>query len=107
MENVISTQGKWSLVLSTGRIDGHTSPELDTALKGVIAGGAKFVALDLSSIDYLSSAGLRVLLATYKTVKALDGDMVLISPKENVAEVLTISGFAGIFRIVNGVQELD
>jgi len=71
MENTITTYGKWSLITSSGRVDGHTSSELDSALKSALSSGAKFIALDLSGVDYMSSAGLRVLLATYKSVKAL------------------------------------
>jgi anti-sigma B factor antagonist len=107
MKNIVSVLGKWTLVAPEGRIDGHTSPELDLALREIIDGGAKNVALNLTGVEYMSSAGLRVLLATYKTVKALEGDMALISPRDNVAEVLEISGFSGIFRIIDNSQGLD
>lgn len=107
MKYTVSELGKWTIVAPVGRVDGHTSPELDCGLRKIIDDGARFAALDLTGVEYMSSAGLRVLLATYKSVKALDGDMALISPKDNVAEVLEISGFSGIFRIISNSQELD
>ena len=67
----------------------------------------KNLAIDLSGVEYMSSAGLRVLLVTYKALKAADGEIVLINPRENVSEVLELSGFTGIFKIVGNIGELD
>ncbi|MCK5833556.1 STAS domain-containing protein [bacterium] len=98
--------GKWVIAGFSGRIDGHTSPDCEQALKDKIGEGNHLIAIDLSDVDYMSSAGLRVLLATYKNLKANTGDMALISPQESVAEVLDISGFSSIFKIVNKIEEL-
>ena len=101
MEIDFKNSGKWTIASMKGRIDGHTSPDCESSLKDKIAEGIDHVAVDLSEVEYMSSAGLRVLLSTYKKLKANSGDMVLIAPQENVAEVLDISGFSSIFKIVD------
>ncbi len=99
--------GKWLIAKPTGRIDGHTSPDFEASFLEKIAEGNTHFAVDLSKVDYMSSAGLRVLLATYKSLKAASGDMALIAPQAGVAEVLEISGFASIFNIVPKAGDLD
>ncbi len=106
MEIKVKTEGKWTIVEPQGRIDGHTAPEFESGIDSELAKGTKMLAVDLSNVDYMSSAGLRVLLATYKKLKADAGDMALINPKDNVAEVLEISGFSEIFNVIKEKGEL-
>ena len=84
-----------------GRLDGFTSPTHEAELKALLAGEAQSVTIDLSQLDYVSSAGLRVLLTTAKMAKAKGGEVVLTSPAPVVLEVLKISGFDKIFDIRN------
>ncbi|MEW6365477.1 MAG: STAS domain-containing protein [Acidobacteriota bacterium] len=101
------TEGKWTVMAVSGRIDGHTAPEFEAACKAQLDKGTVWLAVDLAGVQYMSSAGLRVLLATLKSAKGKSGGMALVSPQENVREVLEISGFSSIFSIVADVQKLS
>jgi anti-sigma B factor antagonist len=82
-----------------GRLDGFTSAAHEAELKALLAGEASSVTIDLSQLEYVSSAGLRVLLMTAKLAKAKGGAVVLASPTSVVLDVLKISGFDKIFEI--------
>jgi anti-sigma B factor antagonist len=82
-----------------GRLDGFTSAAHEAELKALLAGDASSVTIDLSQLEYVSSAGLRVLLMTAKMAKAKGGAVVLASPTSVVLDVLKISGFDKIFEI--------
>ena len=80
-----------------GRLDTTTAPELDAALKEALP-GVKELVLDFSAMDYISSAGLRVLLST-QMLMSKQGSMVLTGVNEGVMEVFEITGFSGILTI--------
>ena len=94
------TEGEWSVLGVAGRVDSHTAPELEAAFRQLLERGAVRLELEMSGIQYLSSAGLRVLLATLKEVRAASGDLRLRSPQDNVKEVLNLSGFSDLFTIL-------
>lgn len=83
----------------TGRLDGVTSAAHEAALREVLLGGAPHLEIDLSGLDYVSSAGLRVLLMTAKAVKSKGGAVALLAPRPPVLEVLRLSGFDKLFEI--------
>jgi anti-anti-sigma factor len=95
------TEGQWTILSVTGRVDSHTAPELDAAFRRQLAKHALRLVLDMSEIQYMSSAGLRVLLAVLKEVRSESGDLQLRSPKGNVKEVLDLSGFSDLFTVVD------
>ena len=80
-----------------GRLDTTTAPALETAVDGCIAGIRELV-LDCHALEYVSSAGLRVILKTQKQMNA-QGSMKLIGVNENIMEVFDITGFADILTI--------
>ena len=80
-----------------GRLDTITAPELDAALDSSLKGVQELV-LDLESLEYISSAGLRVILKTQKTMNA-QGSMKLINVNDTVMEVFDITGFVDILTI--------
>jgi anti-sigma B factor antagonist len=86
--------GKLTLALS-GRLDTNTSPELEAELN---LDGVTEVVFDFADLEYISSAGLRVLLATQK-VMSKQGSMTLTGVNEGVMEVFEITGFSGILTI--------
>lgn len=94
-------EGDWMVLTIDGRVDGHTAPDLETVIKQRIEEGVTRLLLDLSLTLYLSSAGLRVLLGTLKTLRTAAGDLQLRDPRENVREVLDISGFSSLFTIID------
>ena len=81
----------------SGRLDTTTSPQLEAELKGSLA-GIKSLHLDFQALDYLSSAGLRVLLAAQKVMNK-QGSMVIHNVNDVIAEVFEITGFADILTI--------
>ena len=79
-----------------GRLESATSPQLEEALD---LEGIKDLRMDFAGLEYLSSAGLRVLLAVSKTMKK-QGTMEISNVNEEVMEVFIITGFAGILTIL-------
>ena len=89
-----------------GRLDGQTSPEATERLNTAMGtAGTKPMVLDLSHLEYLSSAGLRVILVAAKTAKAGGSQLALSSPTTSVKEVLDISGFAAVLPIHATLEE--
>ena len=80
-----------------GRLDTMTAPELEAELNKSL-GGADSLTMDFSKLEYISSAGLRVLLSAYKTMNAKDG-MTVTHVNEIVQEVFEVTGFAEILTI--------
>jgi len=82
----------------TGRIDGTNAPAVE---KDILAqlGDHKSLVVDLAGIDYISSAGLRVLLVAAKTARQRGGSLMLVAPKPAIVEILKISGFDKILPI--------
>ena len=86
------------IVAISGSLDSATSPEAQKSLDGVLA-GAKKVVLDVSNLDYISSAGLRVLLGVAKKLRASGGALRLFGLNQSVKEVFEISGFSTILSV--------
>ena len=80
-----------------GRLDTTTAPQLENELSGSLA-GIKQLVLDLKQLEYISSAGLRVLLATQKQMNT-QGEMKVINVNDEVYEVFEVTGFTGILTI--------
>ena len=80
-----------------GRLDTTTAPELDAAIKESLEGIEELV-LDFSDLEYISSAGLRVLLATQKSMQT-QGTMIVKGVNEIVMEVFEVTGFCDILNI--------
>ena len=80
-----------------GRLDTMTAPELEAELNKDL-GGADSLTLDFGKLDYISSAGLRVLLTAHKAMAA-KGGMKICNINEVVQEVFEVTGFADILTI--------
>lgn len=81
----------------TGRLDTTTAPQLEAELKKSI-GGVENLILDFAELDYISSAGLRVLLSAQKVMNK-QGKMVIRHVNETIAEVFEVTGFADILTV--------
>lgn len=99
MEIVTRTQDDVTIVAFRGSLDSKTSPEAQQALDGIRAGGNRKLLVDFAALDYISSAGLRVLLATAKRLSGAGGALRLFGLNETVREVFDISGFSTIFAV--------
>lgn len=81
----------------TGRMDTMTAPQLEAELKDCL-NGVNSLRFDFSALDYLSSAGLRVLLAVQKRMNK-QGSMTLLGVNETIAEIFEVTGFSDILTI--------
>ncbi len=81
----------------TGRLDTVTAPEFEVDLKRSLDGVSRLI-LDFSGLEYLSSSGLRVLLAAQKVMQR-QGEMTLKNVNETIMEVFEITGFVDILTI--------
>ena len=98
MEISTRTSNDIHIVAISGSLDSGTSPEAQKALDAVLAGARK-VALDFSALDYISSAGLRVLLGAAKKLRASGGTLRMFGLNQSVREVFEISGFSAILAV--------
>ena len=80
-----------------GRLDTNTSPELEAEM---VLDGVKEVVFDLAGLEYISSAGLRVLMAAQKAMMAAGGKMSVANPNAMVKGVFDMTGLSSVFTIV-------
>lgn len=85
-------------MIVTGRLDTNTAPELEMALKA-LEPAKQILHLDLSGIEYVSSAGLRVILLAHKIMLPTGGKMILRKPSEFCRQVLEATGMDGILTM--------
>ncbi len=90
-------EGTVLTVALDGRLDTVTSPQLEGELRTSIDGVTELV-FDLSALDYVSSAGLRVLLSAQKVMNK-QGKMVIRSVKPEIMEIFEVTGFVDILNI--------
>jgi anti-anti-sigma factor len=87
------------IVSVKGKIDTITAPEFEKALLKLIAQGETFFLLNFSGLEYISSAGLRSILAAAKQLKPKGGNILFSGLRGPVKDVFNISGFGTIFKI--------
>ena len=90
------SEGELNLVIE-GRLDTTTAPQLEAELKQNI-NGVETLILDFAKLEYLSSAGLRVLLSAQKVMNK-QGEMIIRNVNETIAEIFEITGFSDILTI--------
>jgi anti-sigma B factor antagonist len=87
------------MLIISGRIDSSTAPQLTEALEGVTDGGRYKIVLDMTDLEYMSSAGFRALLSSQRVCKRYNrGEIVLVSVPERVQEALELAGFTELFK---------
>jgi len=99
MDIATRTRNDVTVVAFVGSLDSKTSPQAQQALDGILAGGGRKLLIDFSALDYISSAGLRVLLGTAKRLSGAGSALRLFGLNESVREVFQISGFLAIFAV--------
>ena len=87
-----------------GRIDSNTSAAFSAGVADLAAVGTANVVLDLAALDYISSAGLRVVLTAAKAAKEAGGAMTLCGLRGNVAQVMAASGFDKVLGVHDTVD---
>lgn len=97
--------GNINVIKLEGRLDASTSPKLEEALSEYTSQDKVKVLVDCQNLEYISSAGLRVLLATAKGFQTHNGKIFLASLNTNVKQVFEISGFTSIFPIYESTEK--
>ncbi len=105
MEISVKTTNEVKVLAFEGRLDTQTSPDAQTRLTQLIEGGDKKILVNLEKLDYISSAGLRVLLAAAKQLRTTHGELRICSLNEVVKEIFDISGFTTIFKVFGSDSE--
>lgn len=96
---ITKTQEGTSLIVAVeGRLDTNTSPELEAELEQSL-NGIEALTLDLAELEYISSAGLRVLLASHKRMLQQGGALTVTNPGDIVKEIFDVTGFSEILTI--------
>lgn len=104
----IATEKKQActLVSVAGRMDALTATEFEKACQLLIEQGERTVVTDFSDLEYISSAGLRSILASAKKLKKAGGSIQFCGLKGMVEEVFRVSGFATLFTITDTAEEV-
>jgi anti-sigma B factor antagonist/stage II sporulation protein AA (anti-sigma F factor antagonist) len=88
-----------------GRLDAATTPVLERKIDTLINENRHYLMLDFLRVDYLSSAGMRLLLSIANKLKAKQGGLLLFSVGEDVMEIIKLAGFEKILYIFESEQE--
>lgn len=98
------TQNGVVIVSVSDRLDGITAPDLENCLDDTVKKTDSNIILEFSELKYISSAGLRVVLATVKKLKAENRDLCLAGLKGAVKDVFQLSGFYAILKIFDTID---
>jgi anti-anti-sigma factor len=101
----IEKKGKVTILTPKDRLDTSTSPAFEKVLKEQFNDETSTIIIDFINIEYISSAGLRVLLLGAKTMKKKNGKLCLCSLNEQVHEVFDISGLLHIFNPYDNIND--
>jgi len=105
MEIILEKQDAISVFKLNGRLDSNTSQGFEEKIFGAITDGSKQMVIDFKDIDYISSAGLRVILKATKALNREKGKIMLCSMQDYVKEVFEIAGFDAFLPIVKNREE--
>ena len=104
MEINTRTENEIHIVEIIGNLDTNTSPEAEQQFKLMMDNGAMKIIVDFEKLEYISSAGLRVLLVASKRMKTEDGKIRICNLNETVQEVFDISGFSTILSVYTSLE---
>ncbi len=105
MEITVTVAGEVKVIRIEGKFDTQTSPDVQTQLTQLIDQGATKLVVNFEKLAYISSAGLRVLLAAAKRLKGNSGKLRICGLNEVVQEVFDISGFTTILTVTKTEPE--
>ncbi len=106
MEITATQLKRCDLVKAVGRIDSHTAPQAAEAFHAITDAGRFRIVFDMAEVDYVSSAGLRVLIDVQKTCKKWNrGELVLSGVNPQVYSAMDMVGFVPLFKIMANTTE--
>lgn len=94
-----------TVIALEGRLDGVTMQQLEQQLLQLLEQGNMHFLFRMEQLDYISSAGLRVMLLAIKRTKAIQGSVALCMMQSNVKDIFDLSGFSSIFTICSSEEE--
>ncbi|MBB5941917.1 STAS domain-containing protein [Xanthomonas sp. 3307] len=100
-------QDKRQRITLSGRLDTHTYQALDEALAPLLATPITTLVLDVSHLDYISSAGIRSIFKARKVLAARDGRVLVVNPQPQIRKVFDVVKAVPLNEIFTSVQELD
>jgi anti-sigma B factor antagonist len=95
------------IITLEGRLDSSTAPALEERIDAAILRGEKQMILDFVRLDYISSAGLRVIVKTVKELAPRDGKLVLCSMVDYIKEVFEVAGFTSFLPIADNRDQAE
>jgi anti-sigma B factor antagonist len=106
MEVSVTQFKRCDMIKVTGRINSQTAPQLADALKGILDREQHRIVFDMSGVDFISSAGLRVLIEAQKACKRWNrGEVVLACAPQQIYETLDLAGFVPLFHFFDSTVE--
>ena len=101
------TQDRRQRITLSGRLDTHTYQALDEALAPLLATQITTLVLDLSHLDYISSAGIRSIFKARKVLATREGRVLVVNPQPQIRKVFDVVKAVPLNEIFTSVQELD
>lgn len=95
--NIKKVSGVNIIEIIDNNVDSRTAPKIQEEIFPLIELNTKMI-VDLSQVSYMSSAGLRMLLSSYRQVTAKNGKIILVSLSEEIKDTMTITGFLDFFN---------
>lgn len=105
MQITEETAGEVLVLKPSGHLDTRTQHEFEERVLAKLNAGQRRFLIDMSGVEYISSAGLRVMLMLAKKLTSTDGQLVLSGMNDHVHQVFEISGFTGVFTIRKTTDE--
>ena len=105
MEIDIRESGNARIVMLNGKLDTNTTPQAEEKINTLLSDGVTTLLVNFENISYISSSGLRLLLATAKRLKSTGGELKVCALNEMATEVFEISGFSSILNVYKTEQE--
>jgi len=102
---LVAKKSEVIIVMPDEQLDTNTSPEAEKMLMAQLDAGESRIVIDFSKTDYMSSAGLRVILKTASLLQEKGGGFALCNGNEQIVEVLEISGFLEIVKHFPSMKE--
>ena len=104
MEINVKSIGQVKVVEISGDIDSNTAPQAQERVLPLVQPGSKIL-LDMNGVEFMSSAGLRMLLSMYRQMSRQNGSMVLVGLKEEIKDTMSVTGFLNFFTTCDTVDE--
>ncbi len=104
IEVLLSTQNNAQVVELIGDIDASSAPQVVEKLQPIMTAGSS-VLIDMAKVEYMSSAGLRMLLTVYRAISGQGGKVVLSGLSEELTDTMSMTGFLDFFEHYTSLKE--